>query len=180
MDKRTDLSKFWPIAGNGAVLITTRSHTIGMQGVSSSIEIPPFSQEETLDFFKHLLPDRKIDSKESEAALELNEKLGGHALAINQIAAFLNARRMTLTKFLSLYGKQQKKYHREKKDGWKAIGYLHSLDTVWQMSFDELSASATTILGVLCFLVSDAIPEGLFEPDDSLELMEELEFCQEE
>jgi len=107
-------------------------------------------------------------------------KLDGHALAINQMAALMNARKMSPTKFLRLYADNPLRVHRERKVGWKYIGYQHALDTVWNMSFEALDQDASLCLGILSWLAPDSIPRALFEHSKSVSLPKSLDFCQDE
>lgn len=70
---------------------------------------------------------------------------------------------MSLGCFVSFYEKHQRKVHRERKIGWKYPGYSHGLDTVWELSFQSLDSDGKILLGVLCFLVPDAIPLMLLD-----------------
>jgi hypothetical protein len=170
----------WPVAQHGAILITTRHPNLATQPVDRGLEIPTFGAQEGADFLEHLLTNRTVTEAEHQASLQVSSKLGGHALAINQMAALMNARRMPTTKFLNLYEENPRRIHRERKMGWKYIGYQHALDTVWEISFASLDRDASLCLGILSWLAPDSIPYALFEHSKTVAFPEALGFCQDD
>ena len=144
------------------------------------MEIAHFDVHEGARFLLHLLSNRNHSAQESEPALELSRSLNGHALAINQMAAYINSQTMSVEAFLPLYAKYPKRLYRERKAGWKYLGYDHGLDTVWDISFGSLEKSALSCLGVLSFLMPDSIPFVLLEPPSAARLKETLKYCQDE
>lgn len=170
----------WPAADHGAILVTTRRHMVASQPIDQGLEITDFTIDDGAKFVLHLLQTRKGISEEEAAAKELSELLHGFALAISQMTAYINARTMPVKKFLSLYKKYPKRMHRERKEGWKYIGYNYALDTVWDISFDALDQAASTCLGVLSFYAPDAIPTALLERREGIVLPPRLEFCKDE
>ena len=87
---------------------------------------------------------------------------------------------MPVKDFVSLYKKYPKRMHRERKEGWKYIGYNYALDTVWDISFGALDQSASVYLSVLSFFAPNSIPTVLLEPQENLMLPLRLEFCKDE
>jgi hypothetical protein len=96
------------------------------------------------------------------------------------MAALMNARRISTTSFLNLYEKNPRRIHRERKTGWKYMGYQHALDTVWKFSFESLDKDASLLLGVLSWLSPDSIPFRMFQLSEDVKLPEALSFCQDE
>lgn len=127
-----------------------------------------------------MLPNRQFSQAEKEAVLEVARALNGYALAISQMTAYINARSMSISNFLRLYEKYPKSLHREKKPGWKYLGYSHALDTVWDLAFEALNKTSTSCITVMSFLAPDSIPEQLFKVDDPVTLFEKLSFCDDE
>ena len=97
------------------------------------------------------------------------------------MAAYINARNLTIRAFLDLYDKYPQQLHKEKKTGWSYIGYDHSLETVWDISFEALSASANLILRVCCFYAPDSIQVAILSPSSAgLSAGSPLRFCLDE
>jgi hypothetical protein len=163
------------VSRRGAVLATSRRQSLSMQNFDDAVEICQFSPDEGANLLLHLLPRREHYKQQFAAAVDLSKKLGGHALAVNQMAAFINARSMSIREFLALYEKSPNKLHRQKKEGWKSLSYNHAIDTIWKLSFDALSSSAKQILGVLCLVAPESIPEKLFAISDE-DVSDELAF----
>lgn len=173
-------SECWPVAQHGAILITTRHPNVATQPVDNSIEIPTFGIKEGAEFLEHLLAKKTDTESEQLSSLQVSSKLDGHALALNQIAALMNARRISSTKFLNLYDKNPRRIHREHKAGWKYIGYQHALDTVWKMSFESLDKESSLCLGILSLLSAELVPYAMFEVPEDINLPEALSFCQDD
>jgi hypothetical protein len=172
------LDKWWPKARkDGTVLITTRHRSVSSHtGVDIGIEVEAFSVEDGAKFLMHLLTKPVTLEADKANAKVLSKKLCGHALAINQMAALINARRCSISDFLILYEKYPKRIHRERKTGWRYIGYNHSLDTVWQMSFDILSEDAKSCLGIFAFVAADGLPSAFLECPRNVAVPGRLEF----
>ncbi|KAF2106247.1 P-loop containing nucleoside triphosphate hydrolase protein, partial [Lophiotrema nucula] len=160
----------WPVAKRGSVLVTTRHPTVAVQPIDIGIEIEPFSTEDGAGILEHLLQAHNDSEAERQARLDLSLRLNGHALAISQMAALINAKHMSVASFVPYYDKYTRKIHRERKAGWKYVGYNHALDTVWLLSFGALSQQARTCLSIFALLDPDRIPDKLFKPLDQADL----------
>jgi hypothetical protein len=170
------LEDCWPVAERGSVLVTTRQSAVAVQPIDIGIEIETFTIEDGAAFLKHLIPNRSDSEAENKARTDLSMRLSGHALAISQMAALIIAKQISITNFVPYYDKYTRKIHRERKAGWKYVGYNHALDTVWLLSFGALSEQAKTCLSIFAFLDPDRIPDQLFEPSDSADLPSTLGF----
>lgn len=56
----------------------------------------------------------------------------------------------------------------------------NSLEAVWRLSFQSLSQDCATLLGIMCYLTPDSIPQVLFEPVGVQDLPSELEICRDQ
>lgn len=66
---------------------------------------------------------------------------------------------------------------------WMHAGYSEGVKTVFLMSFQSLSESATTMLSILALLAPDDIPESIFITEsftESASLPSRLQFCEDE
>ena len=168
---------YWPVAQRGAILITTRQHALVSQPIDDGLEITEFDRDEGARLLLHFLGDRQLNNEDYGSALDVSMRLGGHALAINQMAALIRARKISIPEFLILYDIQPKRAHRERKPGWKYIAYQHALDTVWELSFQSLSPSAARLLGIIAFLAPDSVHQSIFELSDEAQLPSTIRFC---
>jgi hypothetical protein len=152
------------VARRGSILITTKRRTVASQLVDKAIEIREFGPIPGAKFLLHSL-GMVLDESDEEfrVAIDLSKKLSGHALAISQMAAFIKARQLVLKDFEHLYDKCKKRIHRERKAGWKYIGYTDALDTVWLLSFKSLNSDDRLCLGAFSYLAPDFIPTMLLE-----------------
>lgn len=123
-------------------------------------------------FLAHLLSadiSAQLTTNEAKSAHGLSEKLSGHSLAISHMAGLIHRRAWSISEFLSLYNKQPEKMH--------GISGNSSINALWHMSFQSLDENSSAILGGLCFLSPDSIPQSLFEAKSAEILPQGLRFC---
>lgn len=157
--------------------MTTRDVLVATLPIDDGVEINEFDTEEGAKFLLHMAPKRKRHDNEMDTARKVAEQLGGLPLALNQMSAVINARSCSIEDFHLMYLKHHRRLHREKKEGWKYLGYKHGLGTVWEISFSNLGSDARVCLGVLCFFSPDSIPKEVFTTKESDALPECLSFC---
>ncbi|KAK2601555.1 hypothetical protein QQS21_004873 [Conoideocrella luteorostrata] len=175
VEKLDLLLRYWPVAEQGCVLITTRNHMFAFEPADTGIEILPFDRETGSRFIIHLLSRdiaTDIDSSDLESALELSDKLSGHALAITQMAGLIHRRSWSIEEFLETY-------NRNTRQMLGAPG-RNSMDTVWRLSFGSLNSDGANLLGIMCYLTPDTIPQALFEQFDAEDVFPQLRFCSHE
>ncbi|KAI1087828.1 hypothetical protein F5B19DRAFT_46663 [Rostrohypoxylon terebratum] len=180
IDSHAVLEDCWPVSQHGAVLVTTRDIVIATLPIDIGLEVNEFDIYEGATFLLHMTPKRRRVDEEIIPARQVSSDLGGLPLALNQMAALINARNYTIGEFYAIYMNHKHKLHKQKREGWKYLGYKHSLDTVWEISFTNLGDQARACLGVLSFFSADSIPSELFTTTDSSRLPEALSFCGDE
>lgn len=166
------LLKYWPVASLGWALITTRNRALGFQPAQKGLEILPFDVETGSSFLLSLLAKdiaADITSVESKSAMDLSEKLDGHALAIAQMAGLIHRRSWSIKEFLAIYDRNTQRVH--------GTAEGTSLDAVWQLSFKSLDGVSSAFLAVLAYIMPDSIPQALFEPVDKSAMPVSLVEC---
>ena len=162
------LLEYWPLASSGFVLITTRNHHLAFEPAGTGIEVLHFDPEHGSGFLLHLLTTditKDLNNSDIQSARELSEKMSGHALAISHMAGLIHRRAWSIQECLAIYNSNTRKMHE------------NSLDAVWRISFGSLNSPASSLLGVLSFLMPDNIPQSLFEPMNNSVLGDDLQFC---
>ncbi|PKK40991.1 hypothetical protein CI102_14883 [Trichoderma harzianum] len=147
---------YWPKSSHGTAIITTRNHNLVHKFATSGLEITSWDVKTGSEFLLFLLKDnigRDIQS-ERLSAVELAEKLGGHALGISHMAGLIQRRSWTIAEFMRIYLKDPKRLHKSE------------LQAVWDSSF----------LGIASFLVPDNMAQELFENRQGHDLTDDLEF----
>ncbi len=168
----------------GPVLITTRMKWIAlpMGGNSEILELQPFGDDDATTLFKNLKDHgkkRDISHDEQEALVTLLGHLGGLALAIQQMAAYISYRGLSVREFLEKYDKMAPSIHK-KGDGSSAS---HTLSTCWELSFAAIREKhpfANALLGIMSMLSPDVIQLDLFTVKDPETTTDLTEFCQDE
>ncbi|KAK4059480.1 hypothetical protein Trihar35433_10756 [Trichoderma harzianum] len=160
------LEPYWPESSHGTVVITTRNHNLVHKFATSGLEITSWDAKTGSEFLLFLLKDnigRDIQS-ERLSAVELAEKLGGHALGISHMAGLIQRRSCTIADFMRIYLKDPKRLHKSE------------LQAVWDESFGTLERNSRAFLGVASFLVPDNTAQDLFENKQGHNLPDDLEF----
>ncbi|KAK6213364.1 putative pfs domain-containing protein [Colletotrichum tabaci] len=180
VDTHDALDDCWPASRHGAVLVTTRDVLIATLPIDQGVEVNEFDVDGGARFLLSMTPTRKRVEGEFDAAKQVTTLLGGLPLALNQMAALINAWHCSIGDFQARYLKHDLHLHKQKKSGWKYLGYQHSLDTVFEMSFENLGVEARSCLGVLSFLSADSVPLEVFRPARPGGLPSSLSFCEDE
>ncbi|KAI1123554.1 hypothetical protein F5Y10DRAFT_285934 [Nemania abortiva] len=162
------LVNYWPTASRGHGIITTRNHALAFDLADKGIEVTSFEPDDGSKLLMHLLSlDVTNDVKDAEvkSALELSEKLRGHAQAISQMAGLIHRRSWTITEFIAVYERSSRQTNHR------------ALDAVWRLSFESLATESSSFLGVVAYAAPDSIPQALFEVERLSDLPDSLQFC---
>ena len=168
---------FFPAAHHGHILLTTRTQIIG--SMASMIEIEAMEPAEGLLFLlrrsnpKKSKDEIKLDTVAAdirESALQVVELLDGHPLALDQAGAFIEDGG-SFTDYIHLYDKQRHDLlNRRGSLKGADSGYPATVAVTFALCFDKARTQhplAADILYFCAFLHPDAIPEELFQHDDS-------------
>ncbi|KAI0139030.1 hypothetical protein F4776DRAFT_47404 [Hypoxylon sp. NC0597] len=180
VDSHNALDGCWPASKHGAVLVTTRDVLVATLPIDTGLEVDEFDNDEGAKFLLHMTPNRRRIDSELESAQLVAAELGGLPLALNQMAALINARNYSIEDFRTMYAKYDQRLHKQKKSGWKYLGYKHALDTVWEISFTNLGDGARACLGVLSYFSADSVPAEVFTAPEPDKLPDILSFCSDE
>ena len=168
----------------GPVLITTRMKWIAycIGGQKEMLELDTFDDDDATALFKNLKDHgkkRDTSPDEQEALATLLGHLGGLALAIQQMAAYISYRGLTVREFLVKYEKMAPSIHK-KGDGSPAS---HTLSTCWKLSFAAIREKhrfSNTLLGIMSMCSPDVILLDLFMVKGSEATTDLTEFCEDE
>lgn len=167
----------------GPILITTRYRDVAFKagGIYKNVELLPFDEAQSETLFSALRKQYRQDltiakepSSEKKAATEeLMEILGGLAVGIEHMAAYIESDNLTVIEFLEKYDRMALNIHQRENTGSNAP---HTLDKLWNMSFDRVldeSPNAYYCLCILSTMSPDAIPlslSNLEDADDEVEI----------
>jgi tetratricopeptide (TPR) repeat protein len=154
-----------PSWANGHVLITGRVSSWPRD--VKAIDLHVLAPDEAARFLVEATAEERQTQPEDAAVARAlaNEDLGGLCLALEQAAAYIRERRISLAEYRKRWATNQghvrewahkvlMRYREEK-------GVSLSVATTWQTTFDELSPPARALLEMLSWLAPDPIPEGL-------------------
>ena len=180
VDSHDVISNCWPVSKHGAVLVTTRDVVVASLPIDIGLEVEEFGVDQAAGFLLQMTPNRRRRDRETESAKDIALQLGGLPLALNQMAAVINAQSPSLKEFDDMYNKHDQRLHKQSKSGSKYLGYKYSLDTVWELSFEDLSNDARACLGIVSFLAADSVPLEVFTAEKPEKLPKSLAFCEDE
>jgi len=175
MDNADDLQlarSFFPECKHGHILLTTRSPFAGEIG-ARPLEIDKMEPE-----VGRLFLLKRTRMLEDETALELVKLLDGLPLALDQAGAYIEETRVSFAGYIDLYREARSRLLsswgplKDKNEG-KYSDHPESVIVTFGLCFTkarELHPLAKDILHFCAFLQPDAIPEELFQHDDSFKL----------
>ena len=144
------LMPYWPVSSKGRAIITTRNHSLSFEPASEGLEVRSGDAITGSEFLLWLLKrnvSRDLEA-ESDSALALSQRLGGHALVISQLASLIHRSNFSIRDFMVMYLKNPRMAH--ERGEFRAI---------WDISFKSLDESCQALLGIVSFLMPDSIPQ---------------------
>lgn len=154
-----------------------------MPGVRKALELDPLDANDSLELFEEIRllyqPCANL-LEEREATRILLTSLGGLALAIEQIAAYIAFRALTIEQFQSKYRRMAKQIHGKNDATNEALGGW-TLATVWSIHFETIQeTNAAKLLGLMSLMSAEGIPIETFLPEDTSALRPFTDFCKDE
>ncbi|KAI9707067.1 MAG: hypothetical protein M1836_000027 [Candelina mexicana] len=151
-DNYDDLSGFpnirdyMPSGAKGSLLVTSRHADSERLGLL--VEVPCLQEDDALE----LLLKRSslnITAEHTEQGLAVVERLGYHALAIDQAAAYIRKRKMPLSQFVEHYTVRKERVLKEIPKLWEYRRTLNdaesdtamSVFTTWELAFQQLGSN---------------------------------------
>ena len=145
-----DLAGMLP-GGGGHVLITSRNRA--WSGVAAQLDLEVFSRAESVAFLC-----KRSGRAEPDAAGDLAGELGDLPLALAQAAAFIDARAVTINRYLALY-RDPVLARRLRDEGLESGEYPASVARTWLLAFGHLSGDRPAAVELLRLC-------ALLDPDD--------------
>ena len=156
------LSDYWPTAGIGSVLITSRNpmaKTSFFFG-DTGHELGTMTHSEAADWILKLSSSSK-NEEVLKAADTIARRLDGLPLAITQVTSIIRMRQLGLPEFLELYEGDIESAEFQSTRIGNQRGYKHNLASVWALG--SLDSGPLTLLGVISLLDPDRIQEEVLK-----------------
>ncbi|MGO9024609.1 MAG: tetratricopeptide repeat protein [Beijerinckiaceae bacterium] len=156
---RTELERLLSeVAGH--VLVTSR--LADFSGNFLPLELDVLAVEDAAAFLLARTEDRRrVVADDAAKAREVAEELGGLALMLEQAAAFIAKRRLTLVQYLD-----QWRSKRSEALEWfdeTVTGYPRAVAVTWETSVAQLSEGGRQLLERLAWLAPEKVPETLID-----------------
>lgn len=144
----------------GHVIITSRLSNF--PGEVQPLELGVLDRDDAAAFLLERTGGRRRTADDDEAkASEIAEELGYLALALEQAAAYIGARKLTFAQYLD-----QWRANREKVMAWSDPNVTHyprAVAVTWQTSVDQLTPAGRRLLERLAWLAPEPIPDFLLD-----------------
>ncbi|KAJ6503127.1 hypothetical protein DFH09DRAFT_1102067 [Mycena vulgaris] len=157
-DPKINLNNYFPHCKHGNILITSRNPRLRVYaGLDSRV-----SDMEEADAVELLLKSaaQAFTPRNKEIAAEIVQTLYHFPLAIIQAGAFIS-KSGALSSYLQIYAQNQARLLTEQPDQ-SHDDYAQTVYTTWQISFEQLSKPAATLLQLFSFLHHTGISEDIF------------------
>jgi tetratricopeptide (TPR) repeat protein len=148
-----DIEAYLPREGTGHVVITSRNPN--WRGSAGALPIQVFKRDESVEF---IIKRTKQESREE--ADELADVLGDLPLALEQAAAYMEERAVSMADYLKLF----REHRSEVLERGKPTAYLKTITTTWDISLQAIEnefPEAVDLLKLFAFLSPDDIPKSL-------------------
>ncbi|KAL6355488.1 hypothetical protein LRP88_11081 [Fusarium phalaenopsidis] len=164
VDDESLLRRFWPNSTKGSILITSRQWILGTTMVDGACQVGSLDRNEGASMIQLLLENKVSDAQNRHLVEEMAKALGGLPLALAQMAGYLRTNHVTVKEFLGNYNNSE--YARTLFGRATSLDHeqhQQTLETVWRLSFEKLSADAKTLLWITVFLHPDEMPCSIFQ-----------------
>ena len=150
----------WPACTCGAIIVTSQNPILGLT-TKDKIHLQPMSVDEGSSLIQNIL---QRGSSEQEDAQLLSEHLGGLPLAIAHFAGAILKSQCPINQISRsfLQRVQSSRVWTIEDDTSTARAYQSTLNTVWDIAINRLSADSTRLLAFIAFIDPDQIPVDLF------------------
>ncbi|KAJ6543530.1 P-loop containing nucleoside triphosphate hydrolase protein, partial [Mycena vulgaris] len=157
-DPNINLNNYFPCCKHGNILITSRNPRLRVYAGSDSW----VSDMEETDAVELLLKSaaQAFTPENKESAADIVKTLYYFPLAIIQAGAFIS-KSGALASYLQIYAQNQARLLSEQPDQ-SHDNYAQTVYTTWQISFEQLSEPAATLLQLCSFLHHTGISEDIF------------------
>ncbi len=166
-DRHEDVRKFWPVRGDGHILVTSRNSQ--WEEVSRIVRVDVFQRAES----RELLQRRNADLADGDAD-RLATVLGDLPLAVEQAAAWRAETGMTVDEYLQLFEDKRT----ELLESRAPADYNVAVEAAWNVSLDSLrkeNRGALELLEVCAFFSPEPISRAIFSGVRNIPASEALE-----
>lgn len=167
-DNVEDLALLQPILSTvrqGSILVTTRLQAVGV--IIQRIQVDPMTPQEGTTFLlqrsKLLFPgtsQAQVAPADVLAAQSMVEAMDGLPLALDQVGAYIEETKCSLSDYVQLY--QQRRSQLLERRGYSSLDHPTSIQTTLSLAFEQVQqrdSIAKEVLYLCAFLAPEAIPE---------------------
>lgn len=154
---RASLAPYWPVGGDGDVLVT--SHSPHWGGLATAVAMRVLDRAEAVSFLHRRVAAGSVGADRAQLA-RLAEALGDLPLALEQAAAYLEETRMPLLAYQALVGERAADLMARGHDP----AHPEPVSTTWSIALGKLRTrepAAAELLTLYAHLAPEGIPRAL-------------------
>lgn len=156
------LSRFWLSGGHGSVIITTRSYEASQTLCREVIEVPLFTNSESLEFMLGINRNSNGQKEEElEAVEDISGRLGHLPLALNYVGSYVRSTASSYHTFIQHYQDFDTRML-FKANSDPDLFYEKSIRTTWTMTLGSIDSASRRLMETLALLDPDGVPIELF------------------
>ena len=169
LDNADDLDlihPFFPSPHGGHILLTTRTSALRSFNIANPLSLDTFTAEQgAVLLFRGSNRFKEATAEDQHQGRLISEELGGLPLALEQVAAYLDATGINPASYLQMYQQYRTQLLRDRR--YQPRTYHDNRDnvaTTWEISFERVeqkNSIAANVLYFCAFLAPDTIPETL-------------------
>lgn len=161
-DHQDVLEDFWPTAGIGSIMVTSRDTHAKTQTYTANqgVDLAPFSIREASDMIRQLIPGDIIHGQENLIA-QIAEKLGGLPLLLTQMSGLMTRLHLTCKDFLNLCEERDVEHLDWVGDDSSRSAQVHKIST--NIGLDGLTPASLSVLQMASVLDPDCIPQDVLQ-----------------
>jgi tetratricopeptide (TPR) repeat protein len=153
------LHEYWPNAGSGCILLTTRDRDAADALAAKQLRLQGFSDSEGSGLFL-----RHVGSSNppTETSMSIISELGGLPLALCQMGSYIRQTNCSMESFLQLlHERLDSSRLYSDTASMSSLQYTNTLASCFDISVSRLSNQGKHLLNVLACFQTDGIPESL-------------------
>jgi hypothetical protein len=161
-DHQDVLEDFWPTAGIGSIMVTSRDTYAKTQTYTANhgLDLTPFSIREASDMIRQLVPSDMVYGQENLIA-QIAEKLGGLPLLLTQMSGLMTRLHLSCKDFLNLCEERDVEHLDWVGDDSSRSAQVFKIST--NIGLDGLTPASLSVLQMASMLDPDCVPQDVLQ-----------------
>lgn len=167
------IQKCWPTGARGSILITTRSPMLARTYSSCVVDVPLFTDAESIEFLGKVIwpssgPSTVPSGDDLKVLQRLAEISGNLPLVLDLSRRHISATGISATQYLLKYDAMERIIFSDVRNPvWHPVSYPFTVVAALTLGLSKMNSSAKDLMTLSAFLQPDVIPMSIFLLDPS-------------